>query len=512
MSDSLTPITQIGKGTTTAYIPSDDENDKVRIDLDEYYQETEQSTVNAMVTGSEQYFNHGTLSKATARLMALTGCENFDPIPSRMNARMGGEGFVATIVEGFKKFIENIIKYIRMAVNWLIDLVKTITGYKKTKRQVKQAEEEMANIKKEFHALLTGLGFPADKFDLEVFLGDPQMSFDRMGAFQILRSKFTTDAEAIKQLGDSLPVFLQTTEYMRNASKKMGKARDNFHRVINQAAQNIRKGKTDGQAELELIKEAGSEIKLATNFNEIVQKLSELLTALYTSPDGKGVKEAKFSNEALQNGFMEIKASIQQMIVASTVSMSAIPDRGTLMEAVTAAKTRYQQLSDADLDLSDIDFKSYADIINMKDGDIIREIDKLTNVQGALISAYSSTAKLVRDYTQFCHGVMVELNKAHKQLESLWLWHNRSQQMIYFYVLKDLDAIIELNKQYQAAGMSPYANGEGIPRVDGFVNYDDRVTLFEKIAGTTNELLEANINGIKDAIKELSHQLGWTPR
>lgn len=505
----VSDYTQIGKDNTNAYQPSEDD-DKQRIDLDEFYETCEQTGVTQMVSGAEAYFATGTLSKSLARLCQIQGTENFDPIPSRLNARLGGEGFVSTIVEGFKKFIENIIKYVKMAVNWLIDLVKTVTGYKKTRRQVEQATKEMDNIKKEFNELLKGLGFPQGQWDLDKFIGDPEVSYDRLGAFQILRSKFMDDAEAVKRLGDSLPVFITTIGYMNDSSKKMRKASDHFRKTIQNAAHEIRKGKTDGHAEIELIKAAGNEIKLATNFNEITTKLGELFNALYTTEDGK--RENKFSNEALQEGFMDIKTQLSGMIQATAVNIKSVPDRGQLMANVAAAAARYEQLKDSDIDLSNIDFRQYADLINKSDSDIVQEIDALTSSRGALISAYSSTAKLVRDYTQYCHSVMNELNKTHKQLENLWLWHGRSQQMIYFYVLKDFEAVVALNKQYIQMGMNPYANGEGIPRVDGFVKYDDRVTLFEKIAGTTNDLLEENINGLMDSIKSLGRSLGWSPR
>ncbi|EJI5696385.1 hypothetical protein NFI00_000088 [Salmonella enterica] len=512
MSDTpVSSITQINKDNTTAYLPGDDD-DKQRVDLDEYYEECEQTHVTAMVTGAEAYFASGTLSKKVGRLLNLSGCENYDPIPSRMNARWGGEGFVSTIVDGFKKFIENIIKYVKMAVNWLLDLVKTLLGYKKTKRQVEQATKEMENIKKEFKELLKGLGFPADRWDLDNFIGDPEVSFDRLGAFHILRSKFLDDAEAIKRLGESLPLFIQVVEYMTQSSKNMRRASDRFHGVIRSAAQEIRKGKTDGRPELELIKEAGHEIKLATNFEGITTKLAELYNALYTTADGKVIRENKFSNEALQEGFMEIRAQLQQLIQSSAVSVQNVPDKQTLLRNIADASARYAALKESDLDLSGIDFKQYSDLINKQDAEIVREIDGLTSCRGALVTAYSSTAALVRDYTQFCHGIITALNQTHKQLENLWSWHSRSQQMIYYYVLKDFDSIVQLNKQHLASGLNPYANAEGIPRVDGFVKYDDRVTLFEKIAGTANDLLEENINGIMDSIRNLGKSLGWTPR
>ena len=502
----LSEYTQLGKDNTNAYQPSDDD-DKQRIDLDEFYETCEQTGVTAMVNGAEAYFSHGVLSKATARLCGIKGCENFDPVPSRFNARLGGESFVTEIVDGFKKFIENIIKYIKMAVNWLIDIVKTLFGYKKTHRQVDQAAKEMENIKKEFNELLKGLGFPAGTWDLENFIGNPDMSFDRLSAFKILRSKFVDDEEAIKRLGESLPTFITTLGYMNDASKKMRRASDNFHRTIQNAAHQVQKQKTGGMPELELIKVAANEIKLATNFDEVAGKLSELLTSLYMTKD----KENKFSSEALQEGFMAIKAQLAGLVHVSVVSMKSVPDKATLLSKVAEASVRYEQLRETDIDISTIDFKLYSNIISQEDSKIIMDLDHLTNCGGALIASYNSTAKLVRDYTQFCHSIMTELNKVYKQLESLWLWHTRSQQMIYFYVLKDLETITELNKQYMAAGMNPYANGEGIPRVDAFINYDDRVTLFEKIAGTANDLLEANINGIMDSIKEAGRNMGWTP-
>ncbi|ASU03611.1 hypothetical protein RISINGSUN_59 [Erwinia phage vB_EamM_RisingSun] len=512
MSDTpVSSMTQINKGNTTAYLPGDDD-DTQRVDLDEYYEECEQTHVTKMVTGAEAFFSKGVLSKSLARLSGLSGCENYDPIPSRMNARLGGEGFVSVIVDGFKKFIENIIKYVKMAVNWIVDLVKTLLGYKKTKRQVEQATAEMENIKKEFKELLKGLGFPSDKWDLDKFIADPEVSFDRMGAFHILRNKFMDDAEAIKRLGESLPTFVTAVEFMNQSSKNVKRASDNFHKVIHNVAGEVRKGKTDGRAELELIKQAGHEIKLATNFEGITTKLSELYNALYTNTDGKVIKENKFSNEALQEGYMEIRAQLQQLITTSSVSIQSVPDRQTLLSSIADASARYVALKDTDIDLSHIDFKQYGDLINKQDAEIIREIDKLTGVNGALISAYSNTAKMVRDYTQFCHSIINVLNQTNKQLENLWLWHSRAQQMIFFYVLKDFEGIVELNKQYIAMGMNPYANGEGIPRVDGFIKYDDRVTMFEKIAGTANDLLEENINGIKDSIRNLSRSLGWTPR
>lgn len=134
-----------------AYVPGDD---KQLIDLDEVYRETNQKANNTMVQGVEA-FSLGTFSRDLAIELDMPNPSQFDPFPSSNNSVIGAEGFFQTIFDGLEKFIEGIIKYIRMAFNWVVAGIKSFFGFKQSERVEKAINTALPSLNEELRKLFS---------------------------------------------------------------------------------------------------------------------------------------------------------------------------------------------------------------------------------------------------------------------------------------------------------------------------------------------------------------------
>ena len=493
---------QLGNGEPAdSYEPGDN---KQKIDLTEYYKETGQDNATVMVMGAEA-FSLGRVSREIALKLKLEGARNYDPFPSERNAVTGNEGFLSSVADGFKAFIEGIIKYIRMAIDWVVDTVKGIFGYRKSARITKAIDDKLDDMNVEFQKTLTGLGFPAKEYNVENFIGDLPAGKNRLTQVTLLKNKLVKDEDSIKNLTNALPIFQQTVAKITKISNQVSIASKNLKRVISEEhkrtlvrAHNFNLVEARESPEVNRVTKACAETSAALNIEEVAGSVQALYAILY---------KIDFTNEELSGGFAQVREKLQATIVAQATELNASNIAQTMAD-IQYLNKRYQEISDNEIDLSRVNWKEIGTIVDKGDAAKIGDISRHFN-RPVLITTYQQTTVDLRNFTNFCYSVSSELLKVQNQAAMLIEWHNRAQAYYVSGVVGDIDKCIKLCKEARAAGHSPLANRHGEPVGGVFIKEADAQTFMEKASADVNFIVESDIAGLKTTANNFSKQIGW---
>ena len=463
------------------------------IDLDEMYASTDQVQADFMIQGAESLKSN----RLDRRLAAILGIESYtqmDTCPTERNAVLGAEGFFSVIYEGFQTFIENIIKYIRMAIDWVADTIKGLFGFRKSQRIDKAIDSKLDNMKTEFEQVLNGLGFPGKEYRLEYFIGNLPGTVDRVGQLTVMRSKFETDKESIEGLSAAIPLFQQTIGELTKSSERAVKAFGVYKRTINDEFQKTRIRKHVGERlkmidspEVIRLMKSCAEVNQAFSTDAVIPLLAKLLETLY---------KVSFSNQELTEGFAKVRKDLDEKVRLEAVKLNP-SNVIELMGSVQALNAHYTKVADNSIDMSGINLRDLGRAIEQSDADKMKSMATYYNAPN-LISEYQFVAVGVRNYTQFCQLISRQLMMVSRQIDNLVRWHARGYAWFYHALLNDLEKLKELNKEAYAQGYNPMANADGTPTVKfEFIDEADSQTFFEKFGGTSRELLDKDIANLK---------------
>jgi hypothetical protein len=505
MNEYLDSYKQIADGhPDDSYEPG---TNKQRIDLTEYYKETKQDDATMMVSGIEA-MNLGKFSKRVAGYFKLAGFESYDPFPSERNARAGQEGFFATLKNGFKTFIENIIKYIRMAVDWVVDTVRGIFGFRKSARINKAINDSLDDLKKEFVTVLSGLGFPAAEYNLENFLQNLPPNQDRVAQLILLKSKFETDQGSIDALGEALPLLQQCIAKLKNSSDRVTQASSSLKITISKEHTKVRarghlnenwgQPTPDLPAEVNRVMKAILDVSTGLDAVGLATEVSKLYNLLY------GIN---FSNDELMTGFSNVRKRIQETVATETVKLGK-QDIPVLLTSIQFLNMRYIEVTSDDLDLSKINFKNLGNTVDKTDAEKVGFIADFYE-NPALVQMYQQMTVDVRNFSQFCYSVSSSLMVVEKQITNLVEWYNRAHAFYYHGLLEDMEEVAKINREARAAGHTPYANAAGYPREFVFIKDADAQTFAEKAGAVSETIISNDFGGVKTTFNNFAKQTGW---
>lgn len=474
------------------------------VDLDEFYAETEQDKADFMVQGSESFsLNH--LDRKLASILGIESYTQMDSYASERNARLGAEGFFSVVYEGFQSFIENIIKYIRMAIDWVANTVKGIFGFRKSDRIEKAIDSKLDNLKTEFEETLNGLGFPGGNYKLERFIGTLPNGVDRVGQLTVMKTKFETDKEAIEGLNASIPLFQQTIAELTKNSNKAVKSFNDFKRMIQDEYQKTRVRKVKAEhvdfsqsPEVARILKGCAETTASVSNSTVVPLVAELLASLY---------KVTFSNDELTNGFADVRKRLDQMVQLESVKLSQ-GNVTQLMSSIQALNAHYANVADNSIDMSGVNLRQLGAAIDKSDADKVKAMGDYYNAP-MLVAEYQAVAVAVRNYTQFCQLVTRQLSLVGRQIDNLVRWHTRGYLWFYHALLDDLQKLRELNLEAKQQGHSPMMGPDGTPTIKfEFIDDADAKTFMEKFGGTSQEIIDKDIGNLKTIYNNLVKETG----
>jgi hypothetical protein len=492
---SIDEYQQIGNSSPVdSYQPGEN---KQRVDLTEYYQVSDQNNATVMVMGSEE-LALGRLSKQVARHLKLQGVEKYDPFPSERNARMGAEGFFSAIYEGFKTFVETIIKYIRMAIDWVVDMVKGIFGFRKSERITKAIDDSLPALKKEFEDTLISFGFNIAEYNVENFLGNLPAGQDRVAQVHLLKNRLDGDIEQIKKLEMAIPLIQQINAKIHQAGDKVTQAQKRLKKVIldeyNRSRVRGKAGDRVGGGDSSEVQQLFKVI-LETSLSLDVKEIAGLMQKLY-----KDLYSLDFANDELANKFDQVQNRLKAEVQNATATVKGITVSETLV-TIQALNVRYQELAGDEYDISKVDWKAIGGIIVKDDAEKISHMAGYYNTPG-LLAAYQELSVDIRNYTQCCYSISKEVLRVEKQIVSLVEWYGRIHCYYYNGVIGDIDACQKVAAEARAKGLSPIVTAQT------FIRDADAKTFFEKLTANVNLAVEHDIGGLKTSINNFTKQIG----
>lgn len=505
MNENLAPYKQSADGhPVDSYIPGDG---KQLVDLTELYADTEQDKATVMVSGIEA-MNLGKISRRLAVQLKLQGAHSYDPFASERNARAGQESFFTAIRDGFKNFIENIIKYIRMALDWVINTVKSIFGFRKSTRINQAVNDSLDEMKEEFKTSLTGIGFPANEYNLEKFIGSMPENVSRLGQVTLLKTKLASDEEAIKGLQEALPLLQKAISRLNSSSERASSAAKQLKRVIGEEykhmyarrnSQGVPPIAPQDSPEANRVLKACAEVGVCLDTTALSNDMREVYEALYN---------ITFTNEELTEGFNKVRERVRATLHTEQLKIKT-QDVSGLLTLIQYLNQRYIDISKNEVDFSKIDFRQLGNVINRDDMEKVKYIAQSVG-NDALLATYQETAADVRNFSQFCFLVSESLLIVDRQVANLCNWHNRANQYYYAGVLNDVETIAKVNVEARAAGHNPQADIAGYPTHKiVFVNGEDAQTFTEKLAAGMKFSVDANFGGAKTSLNNFAKQTGW---
>jgi hypothetical protein len=507
-TSQLDSYKQVGNSAPTdSYQPGEG---KQRIDLDEYYKETGQDEGTVMMQGFEQ-LSLRKLSKDVARLMDLPNTSSYDPFPSERNARTGAEGFFSAIADRFQVVIEGIIKYIRMAIDWVVDGVKTFFGFRKSARITKAIDDNLEELKEEFAATLKGLGFPVGQYNVENYLGELPAGKSPVLQVMLLKSKMDKDVDSINGLSAALPLLQQAVAKLRQASNS-----------VEQNVRRLKKVIADEHKATMVRKSRGEAISLASSpeVNRVTKAIQEVKAGLDVAPIseivGKVYEELyklKFTNEELTEGFDKVRAKLKQTIHTEKLELPP-QDIPVIMATIQGLNARYQQISDNELDLSGINWKELGNIVDKSESAKIKDMNDFFNFKSIptehqLITEYQRMTIEVRSFTQFCFSVSQALIVVQKQATNLIEWHNRAHAFYYGGVLGDIETMKKSIADAKKNGHKPLVDSKGRPQPLMFIKDADAKTFMEKLSAEFHNYAQADMKNLKEVYNNFTRQIGW---
>lgn len=501
MSNPVSSYLQLAT-PTDAYVPNEDPRQLV--DLDEVYDDTDQDKITMMVKGTES-LSLGVLSREIATKFNLPNAREFDPFPSKRNAVIGAEGFFTTMYEGFKTFVENIIKYIRMAFDWVANTVKGIFGFRKSERIEKAIDDSLDSLKGELKNTLTSLGFPAAQYNLENFIGNLPGKVDRIGQLTLMKTKFESDKEAIEGLTKSIPMFQQVVGKLTQASSKANRLLDNYRKVLKDQYDRTRVRSALQQhvpgefsPEVQKLSAANREAILAMDPMNVVKDVGELLATLY---------KVEFTNDELTNGFSKVRKDLETAIKAESIKLTQF-NAGEMMNKIQELNLRYVELADNTIDMRGINMKALGQAVDKTDADRAQALAGYYGVPDPIVE-YQELAITIRNYANFCQVVSRQLLAVDRQINELSRWYARAHMWFLHGLIGDMDKLRALMLEARQEGKNPQADIAGNPTFHlEMIPEADAKTFMENFGASSRQMFEENIADMKTRYNNLVKQLG----
>lgn len=510
-SEALDSYKQLGNSAPTdSYIPGEG---KQRVDLEEYYKETNQDEGTYMMQGFEQ-LSLKRLSKSLARNLGLDGVEAYDPFPSERNARQGSEGLFTTIADKFKGMVEGIIKYIRMVIDWVVDTIKTFFGFRKSARITAAINESLDDLHEQFADTMQGLGFPKTEYNLEKYLGELAPGENVKFQIILLKSKMEKDQDAITGLTNALPLLQQASSKMASVNTDLERSVTRLKKVIKEEYDHTRVRKDRGETlhgfnspEMVRVLAAINETRLAldtTGVSEIVQKI---YATLY---------KVEFSNDELVEGFDKVRDRLKTTLQSEKVKVIKQDAPGLLL-GIEILKNRYNELSGEKIDMESIDWKALGKAIDKTDSDQIKAMSDFFQAPNVpddrkLLADYQRLTIEVRTFSQFCFNIAQAMLTVQRQAINLIDWHNRTYAYYYSGVIGDIETMMKIIKDAKAAGHSPLHDSKGRPPPMLFIKEADAQTFMEKLSSNLNSAIETDLAGVKSSFNNFAKQVGWSKK
>lgn len=472
-----------------------DENGKnVLVDLTEVYEKVGGKDIDILVDGIE-HFNVGKLPDRVNRLLKVS----FEPGTTAYNARCGSESFIATIKDGFLKFIKAIITYIQEACKWIANGIRFILGFEKTERQQAEYKKLRTGLKEELIAVLSQMGLPPGLYDIGKLMESVPEASSRIETLQFIHNKLQSDEEGIERLTRTIPSLNKLTEECSTTIREVNYARSRLRGQIDKLRGSIRRGEvSELQAkELEVsIAECRKRLDLVKISNEL-NKVIETTYGITPQMENGEINFEQLSKQ-LKDGLEVVKSKVDPSRVAS------LQDKIGKLEAEIMRDDNLGLIRGLDKSISDL-FKT----LHYSDAETINQLATLLNDK-TIERAYLVLNCEVKTFSNDINEVVKIIKNVKMNTESLIKWRNKAEALLQTYLTQDLDTIRKHLAQLRANGeLDPSLIArDGTPMKYILNDAINPETYIEKITQFNKQMIDSDVLDIKKKVAAFRSQLG----
>lgn len=472
----------------------DDKDGKVYVDLTEVFDDTDGRDVQVIVEGIESFMS-GTLPDKVNKLLNLP----YEPGDTRFNARVGNEGFISTISEGFLKFIKSIINFITGICKWIYNGAKVLLGFEKTERQKKECVKTRLLLRDELLELFTKLGLPNDLYDIRTLLDSVPEAYNRIQTLKFIKTKLQSDEQSIEQLGKALPLLDKLTSETGKTLSRLNRARRSVGKKVSEIERKIKQNRLASIDCTELavvINEARKEASL----NDLQAPLSEVIKSFYGIEviDGNGV----INYEKLHKDIEQVTTVVNKRVEKDKVK--------NIQNIINNIEVYILQNHDTLRVVKEIDdeLKDLRDAVNMDEATIIDGAARIVG-DNNILQLYMLYTNEIKQFTLEINQVISLTKTLRLNIQSLIDWNNRVERLLVAYITEDLETIrITLGKMRTDGEIDPSVmsfNGTPLKYV---INKEvGPKGVFEKAVAYLNMGIEADIFNVQKRFNNFKSQI-----
>lgn len=494
MTDKKDPVvtTYPFIGETGKVVPGSQEEQL--IDLDAAYKETGSTDAKELVEGLERYLVDKVLSKRVMTLAGASGCEQFDPMPSKRNAVLGGESFITAIKDGFLKVIDYIIKFIKAAANWVIERIKILFGFGKTQQKIKACDDAREKLEAEMKETLSGLGVNPEIYSIDRLVESAPQSIDRLEMFKYLSVGVQNETQMAAALKETLPELSKLSILLKNSSESLTQKHKQFKNTLDQTRKKLKSNHLSETDKFELSKKIKDVMTISEDYGKFVGQLSKVTSLLY----GVDLEQSKL----LEAGIPALKTKLGEVRVAATSKVSG-NKISSLYNEITQLNKLVISGVGRSLDFSSLGADVLKQIVALDDASFIQNVGAATG-DSELLSDYQRMAVSVRDYVAYVEITSSICTDIMREIENFSRWKDKADTILAAAAYADLNTLAMI--LHSMAGRGEY----DLTKVASATNIlpQGQAEALMATREITQEVLDHDLAGVKTALNNFARQTG----
>lgn len=426
------------------------------VSLDDSYVINGCESIWRITRSAKELFYKNRLDKAGCTALLISGTESFFPGFDKLNAHKGGESFVNSLKEGFLTIIRAIGKWIKDLVNWGIARLKALFGFSKTEKQIAAAEKHLETIRPLLHNLMVrafGQTPAARLFDINEFMQSLPEGVTGRESMVIVKNRAESNQMAIERLIKADAEITQAQQKLAEATRTAKMVKSRYRRAVDNLARLVKSNKVSEQDLLEFNDELNKLVMEDLDYGKYLDLVESLCDKCFgIKVEGLGVEGGfKHVSDAMKNNITQMRGSISQDDVAQYEHLQK-----TYLTRVNAAE--YTTIDPGTL----ADLK---DVVNDKDGDIIRKVAEITNFDDHILSDYLEFAGKIRQYNEAITILGQILQNVAITCSSVSKWISGLEALGMAYVIGDIEKIMEAHEKVTPGQGELFMSDNGLPRL-----------------------------------------------
>lgn len=477
------------------------EDEAALVSLDDSYEVNGSESIQIITRSALELFNRQRLDKKGMTALRITGTESFFPGYDKFNARKGGESFLTKLKDGFIAIVKAVAKWITDLVNWGMTRLKTLFGFAKTEKQIASAEKHLEVIKPIIHNLMVrsfGGSQAAGMFSIEEFMQSLPEGVTGKEAMVIIKNRAESNKVAVERLTKSEAKISEAIRLLDEATRKAKVVKSRYRRAVDNLSQLVRKGKVDAQDLVEFNQELADLAMEDLSFERYVNMTDELVDKLFgIKVSGLGTDGGfKFVSDAMKSNITQVKAAVN------------VEDLETYKNLKDTYLARVNSMELVQLNPETL--KDLKDVVNTKDGDLVREVADLFPENQRILADYLDFAGRLRQYNEALVILGQVLQNATLTSSSIAKWITSIEAIGVAYVAGDIAKIIAAHEQASPGQSGMFMSDAGLPRMlpdDTRVlkHYYPGINITEEISDFSKAVRE--LPDVKKAVNNLMGEL-----